>query len=118
MKIHAPTAAATPVQKRVLYAASFILTSLVLRETYRSIINAMTSTILKITQCENVTNYVFQNLLYVKNYNILLIIYTWFPLGVLTLTSSPTFWPKTADPRGETVEILPSRGFASLASTN
>ena len=56
MKIYAPTAAATPVQKRVLYAASFILTSLVLRETYRSIINAMTSTILKITQCENVTN--------------------------------------------------------------
>src|SRR5207244_12326726 len=57
-------------------------------------------------------------LLLLGDYEIEIIVYSFTPPGVETITSSPTLWPSSAFPTGDSLDIRPALGFASYAPTS
>src|SRR5258708_89171 len=52
-----------------------------------------------------------------KGYSMLRMVYSFTPPGVETITRSPTLWPNSDLPTGDSLEISPELGFASNAPT-
>ena len=51
------------------------------------------------------------------NYLIFVILYWWSPIGVRTVTTAPVFLPRMAAPMGDSLEIFPANGSASVVPT-
>ena len=53
-----------------------------------------------------------------EDYEMERMMYSFTPPGVETMTRSPTLWPSSAFPTGDSLEMRPALGFASYAPTS